>query len=114
MKKLSVLVLYVAVFISCNGEKKLNEYGYVFQESTAQNQYLIMDGRRVPIKNLVADGSNRVALKSLQALKWTVLYLKTLAGMNGLHSFSQSFESRLICSSDNLLRFDFETLRDKV
>jgi len=74
MKKLSVLLLCVAVFISCNGEKKLNEYGYVFQESTAQNQYLIMDGRRVPIKNLVADGSNRVALKSLQALKWNVLY----------------------------------------
>jgi len=74
MKKLSVLFLCVAVFISCNREKRLNEYGYVIQESTGQNQYLIMDGRKVPIKNLVADGSNRVALKSLQALKWNVLY----------------------------------------
>ena len=74
MKKLSALLLWVAVFTSCTGEKKLNEYGYVFQESTGQNQYLMMEGRKVPIKNFVADTSNRVALKSLLALKWNVLY----------------------------------------
>jgi hypothetical protein len=74
MKKLSVLLLCVPLFTSGNGDKKLNRYGYRFYESTGQNQYIILDGREVPIKNFVADASNQVALKSLQALKWNVLY----------------------------------------
>ena len=74
MKNLPVLLLCVALFSSCNGDKKLNEYEYRFYESTGQNQYIIMEGREVPIKNFVADASNHVALKSLQALKWNVLY----------------------------------------
>jgi hypothetical protein len=74
MKNLSVLLLCVALFTSCNGDKKLNEYGYVFQESTGQNQYIIMDGRKVPIKDFVSDASHQLALKSLQALRLNVLY----------------------------------------
>jgi len=52
----------------------VKEYGYVFQESTGQNQYILMEGRRVPVKTFVADASNQVGLKSLQALKASVLY----------------------------------------
>ena len=52
----------------------MKEYGYVFQESTGQNQYIMMDGRKLPIKSFVSDTSDPMALKSLRALKWNVLY----------------------------------------
>jgi len=74
MKTLTALLLSAALFISCNGDKKVDEFGYVFQESTGQNQYILMDGRKVPVKSFVADASNQMALKSLQALKPGVLY----------------------------------------
>lgn len=74
MKTLPVLLLWAALFISCNGDKKVNEYGYIFQESTGQNQYVLIDGRKVPVKSFVADISNQMALKSLQALKPGILY----------------------------------------
>ena len=74
MKNLPVLLLCVSLLTSCNRDKKLNEYGYVFQESTGQNQYIIMDGRKVPIKDFVSDASDQLALKSLQALSSNVLY----------------------------------------
>lgn len=44
----------------------------MFRESTGQSQYVIMDGRELPVK--FDDASNPVALKSLHALKWDVLY----------------------------------------
>ena len=34
----------------------------------------MMDGRKVPIKSFVSDTSDPMALKSLRALKWNVLY----------------------------------------
>ena len=74
MKNLALLLICVALFSSCNDDKKLNDYGYVFHESTGPNQYIIMEGRQVPIKGLVSDASDQLALKSLQALKWNVLY----------------------------------------
>ena len=52
----------------------MTEYGYVFHESTGENQYLLREGRRVAIKHF-ADTSDQKALKSLQALKWNILYL---------------------------------------
>ena len=70
---MSRLIVYVALVTSCQSEK-WNEYGYVFQESTGQNQYILIEGRKVPVKAFVADGSNQMALKSLQALKPSVLY----------------------------------------
>ncbi len=73
MKKLAGL-LCVALIASCNGGKKVNEYGYVFQESTGENQYIMMEGRKVPVKSFVADSPNQLALKSLQALRSNVLY----------------------------------------
>lgn len=63
----------LALLVSCNRNQKVNEYGYVFQESTGENQYIIMDGRKVPI-TLIANPSNPVAFKSLRALKWNLLY----------------------------------------
>jgi hypothetical protein len=74
MKEVFVLLLCAAVFTGCNRGKTENEYGYVFHESTGQNRYILMEGRRVPIKNFVSDASNQLALKSLQALKGNVLY----------------------------------------
>ena len=69
-----VILALTALFTSCKSAKELKEYGYVFQESTGDNQFILMDGRKVTVKNFVADASNEVALKSLQALKWDVLY----------------------------------------
>ena len=74
MKRLFVLLVCVTLFTSCHGDKKVNEYGYVFQESTGQNQYLLMEGRKVPVKTFIADASNQMALKSLQGLKPGILY----------------------------------------
>ena len=51
----------------------MNEYGYVFQESTGQNQYIVIQDKKVPI-TFVVDDSNPNALKSLRALKPGVLY----------------------------------------
>jgi hypothetical protein len=53
-------------------DKKVNEYGYVFQESTGQNQYIIVNGQKNPVK--FTNASNEIALKSLQALKAGILY----------------------------------------
>jgi hypothetical protein len=74
MKKLFLLLLCVALFTACNGDKRVKEYGYVFEETTGDNRFILMEGRRVPIKNFVVDASNQIALKSLTALKWNVLY----------------------------------------
>lgn len=56
----------------CDGNKKMSEYGYVFHESTGQSQYIIMDGREVPVK--FDDASNQIALKSFYALKPGIVY----------------------------------------
>ena len=69
-----MLLVCVALFTSCRSDKKVNEYGYVFKESTGQNQYILMDAREVPVKTFLADASNHIGLKSLQALKPGILY----------------------------------------
>ena len=72
--KLSVLLLCVGLFTACDRSKTMHEYGYVFQESTGENHYVLMEGRKVLVKIIVADAPNQMALKSLQALKASVLY----------------------------------------
>lgn len=72
--RLLLLLVFPALFTSCNSDKNVSEYGYVFQESTGDNRFILMDGRKVTVKNFVAEASNQVALQSLQALKWNVLY----------------------------------------
>ena len=41
MKELFVLLLCVALFTSCNRDKKVTEYGYVFEESTGDNRFIL-------------------------------------------------------------------------
>jgi hypothetical protein len=48
------------------------EYGYFFQESTGQNQYILVDSQKVPIT--FSDRSNKIALQSLRALKASIVY----------------------------------------
>ena len=74
MKKLLVLFLCALLFASCNGANKTKEYGYVFHESTLQNQYIVVEGRKVPVKIIFAEAPNQIALKSLRALKAGILY----------------------------------------
>jgi hypothetical protein len=58
------LLLLVALisFAGCNGRRTAKEYGYVFYESTGQNQYLLADSRELPFRFdevLIAKLNNR-------------------------------------------------------
>lgn len=68
-----LLLSLLIALAACDRDKRVTEYGYVFQESTGENQYLLLQSRRVPIKHFAAT-SDQKALKSLQALKWNILY----------------------------------------
>jgi hypothetical protein len=61
---------------SCNGgtnnAKPTKEYGYIFEETTGQNQYILVDSQKLPIT--FNERSNKMALQSLSALKPRVLY----------------------------------------
>jgi hypothetical protein len=74
--KLTVLFLATTLMMSCSGsannQEPKKEYGYIFQETTGQNQYIVVDSQRLPIR--FADTSNKMALQSLRALKPSVLY----------------------------------------
>jgi hypothetical protein len=67
-----LLALFLTLFAGCESNKKVNEYGYVFQESTGQNQYILINGQKAPVK--FSDASDQIALKSLYALKPSILY----------------------------------------
>jgi hypothetical protein len=73
--KLTVLFLATTLMMSCSGsannQEPKKEYGYIFQETTGQNQYIVVDSQRLPIR--FADTSNKMALQSLRALKHRVL-----------------------------------------
>ena len=58
--------------VGCQANKTVQEYGYVFQESTGTNQYIIISGQKSPVN--FGETSNQLALKSLQALKPSILY----------------------------------------
>ena len=68
-----LLTPFLILFPGCERIKKVDAYGYVFQESTGQNQYILIDGRKAPIK-FNSNASNQIALKSLYALKAGILY----------------------------------------
>jgi hypothetical protein len=55
-----------------NNAKPTKEYGYIFQESTGQDQYILVDSQKLPIT--FNERSNKMALESLRALKASVLY----------------------------------------
>lgn len=73
-KNLSTLALLLTSLLillaGCKG-KTVNEYGYVFHETTGQNQYIIKDGHQYPIH--FDNTSDQIALKSLNALKPGIL-----------------------------------------
>ena len=74
-KRATLLIFFsITLLTACEGNSELKEFGYVFHESTGQNQYVNVEGHKLSIKNFVSDGPNQVPLKSLQALKWNVLY----------------------------------------
>jgi hypothetical protein len=52
--------------------KALQEYGYVFQETTGTNQYILINGQRNPMT--FSETSNETAVKSLQSLKPGIVY----------------------------------------
>lgn len=67
-----VMLLWITVFSGCGSNDK--EYGYVFEETTGQNQFIVIERLKFPVKAFISDAPNKVALDSLLALKWNVLY----------------------------------------
>ena len=72
----STLLVIISLTIACSpvidNARAKKQYGYVFLESTGQNQYILVDSQRLPIR--FADKTNKMALQSLRALKPSVLY----------------------------------------
>src|SRR2546423_13535394 len=50
-----------------------HEYGYIFHESTGQNQFVLIGRRRVPV-TFDRIGSDQIALHALMSLKTSILY----------------------------------------
>ena len=67
------MILVVLGFFSCKGGSTAKEYGYVFHESTGQNQYVLIDSREVPF-HFDQRKSNKLAFDSLRSLSARVLY----------------------------------------
>jgi hypothetical protein len=75
---LLLLVALISV-AGCNGKRTAKEYGYVFYESTGQNQYLLEDSRELPFR-FDEGRSDKMALASLHALSARVLYPNSKGG----------------------------------
>jgi len=60
-------------FVSCGHHENTNRYGYVFHESTGQNQYILIDAKEMPVR-FDETNSNKLALFSLRSLSAKVLY----------------------------------------
>ena len=69
----SFLVLVTLASFACKGESNAKEYGYVFHESTGQNQYILIDFQEVPF-HFDERNSNKLAHDSLRSLRASVLY----------------------------------------
>jgi hypothetical protein len=68
-----LLLIALITFASCTRRSPTKEYGYVFYESTGQNQYLLEDSRKLPF-SFDELHSDKLALRSLQALSARILY----------------------------------------
>jgi hypothetical protein len=68
---ISTVFLIATCFTCAYGQA--NEYGYIFQESTGQNQFILIHRRPVPI-TFDQTGSDQMALRALMSLKASVLY----------------------------------------
>jgi hypothetical protein len=77
-KYLLLLVALISL-AACSERSTAKEYGYVFYESTGQNQYLLIDTREVPFRFDEAH-SDKSALESLRALSARILYPNSKGG----------------------------------
>ena len=68
---LSTVFLIASCLTQARGQA--NEYGYIFHESTGQNQFILIGRRQVPI-TFDQVGSDRIALHALISLKASILY----------------------------------------
>ena len=66
-------MLVALASFACKGESTAKEYGYVFNESTGQNEYILVDRNEVPL-HFDERNSNRLAYESLRSLRARVLY----------------------------------------
>lgn len=67
------IVLFAAVIASCWERPAASEYGYLFIDSTGQNQYLLLGAARIPFM-FDETRSDSVALGSLRSLRPEILY----------------------------------------
>jgi hypothetical protein len=77
--KYLLLLLQLISLAACGGRTTAKEYGYVFYESTGQNQYILVDSRELPF-SFDKGRSDKMALKSLRALSARVLYPNSQGG----------------------------------
>jgi hypothetical protein len=74
--KSTLLLVITSLMMACgpvmDNARAKKEYGYVFQESTGQNQYILVNSQKEPIT--FSERSNKMALQSLRALTPSVLY----------------------------------------
>lgn len=77
-KNLLLLVALISL-AACSGRRTAKEYGYVFYESTGQNQYLLVDSRELPF-SFDEGRSDKMALGSLHALSARILYPNSKGG----------------------------------
>lgn len=66
-------ILVVLACCSCSGQRPSGEYGYVFHESTGQNEYILISSQEVPF-HFDEQNSNKLALDSLRSLSARVVY----------------------------------------
>ena len=71
--KYLLLLLQLTSLAGCGERWSAKEYGYVFYESTGQNQYILIDSSEVPFR-FDEGSSDKMALGSLSALSPRVLY----------------------------------------
>ena len=64
-------VFLIATLSSAYSQAK--EYGYVFHESTSQNQFILVGRKQVPF-TFNQTGSDRIALHALTSMKPSILY----------------------------------------
>jgi hypothetical protein len=66
-----LLILSVACLLFFASQSK-GEFSYIFRESTGENQFILINGKEVPIE--FSKGSDPTYLNLLNSLSWRVLY----------------------------------------
>ena len=74
-----LLLIVLGSLAACSGRSTAKEYGYVFYESTGQNQFIFVGSRELPFR-FDEGRSDQTALGSLRALSGRVLYPNSKGG----------------------------------